>query len=263
MSSAFRSALAFLLLAALAVDVHAARELRVCADPDNLPFSNRRGEGFENRIAQLVAGEMGATLAYAWTPPTRGFVRKTLGAGACDVLVGVPARFEHVLATHPYYRSSYVFVSRGPRAIRSFDDPRLLRVSVGVQLVGDDLAATPPGHALAARGAIANVRGFTVMGDAPAAARMVAALDAGELDTALIWGPQAGYFAARAATPLQVTVARPPDEANEQPFEFAISMGVARGDAALRDELDEILARRAADIDTILADYHVPRTDRP
>jgi mxaJ protein len=261
MSSAFRSAFACVLLAA-GLGAHA-RELRVCADPDNLPLSHADGSGFENRIAQLVAGEMGAELRYEWLPFIRGFVRKTMGAGLCDVFIGVPAQFERVMTTKPYYRSAFVFVE-GRRAlgIERFDDPRLAGLRVGVQLIGNDLAATPPGHALTLAGLVDNVRGFAVMGEEPAAQRMVRALAAGQLDAALIWGPQAGYFARQAGAALELRPARVPPGLEGQPFEFDIAMGVKRGDNALRDELDAIIEKRRADIDAILAAYGVPRTDR-
>jgi quinoprotein dehydrogenase-associated probable ABC transporter substrate-binding protein len=240
----------------------AARELRVCADPDNLPYSHADGSGFENRIATLLATELGATLRYEWQPLRRGFVRKTVGAGLCDVFIGVPSDFERVITTRAYYRSAYVFVSRTEPPLISFDDPRLAQLRVGVQLIGDDQAATPPGHALAMRGATANVEGFTIYGEGPSAQRMVTALGAGRLDAALAWGPQAGYFAARAAVPLRISPARPPPELAAMPFEFSIAVGVRRGERALRDELDAILARRRDEIDAILAAYSVPRTDR-
>jgi ABC-type amino acid transport substrate-binding protein len=185
-----------------------------------------------------------------------------MGAGLCDVFIGVPREFERVLTTRPYYRSSFVFVD-GPRArgIESFDDARLTRLRVGVQLIGNDLAATPPGHALARAGYVDNVRGFTVMGDGPAAERMVSAVARGELDAAVAWGPQAAYFAARTPQRTQVRIARPPQGLEGQPFEFDIAMGVRRGDKALRDELDAIIEKRRADIDAILDEFAVPRTD--
>ena len=236
-----------------------ARELRVCADPDNLPYSHRDGSGFENRIAQLVARELHADLAYFWLPQARGFVRKTMGAGECDLFIGVPAGFERVLTTRPYYRSGYVAVTRTSTAPFAFDGAWLRSRRVGVQLVGNDLAATPPGHALARAGATDNVMGFTVYGTGPAAQRMVAAVAGGQIDAALVWGPQAGYFAARAAVPLSVTpVAAPPGL--PVPFEFAIAMGVRKGDGALRDELDAAIGRQRSAIDAILAEYAVPRT---
>ena len=237
--------------------------LRVCADPDNLPFSHADGSGFENRIARLAADELKRPLVTFWWPQRRGLVRKTLDAGACDVLIGVPADFDRVLATTPYYRSSYVFVTRGDDAapLRSFADPRLVQLRVGVQLVGNDLAATPPGHALAQRGATQHVVGFTIYGDGPAAERMLRALSERQLDAALVWGPQAGYFARHAHTPMRLSAATAPPEL-PLPFEFAIAMGVRRGDTALRDALNGVIERRRADIDAILAQYGVPRTDR-
>ena len=240
-----------------------AAALRVCADPDNLPFSRVDGSGFENRIAQLAADELKRPLATVWLPQRRGFVRKTLAANECDVLIGVPADFDRVLPTTPYYRSSYVFVTRTDEAapLRSFGDARLARLRVGVQLVGNDLAATPPGHALVQRGATQHVVGFTVFGDGPAAERMVRALSDRQLDAALVWGPQAGYFARRTGTALQVQIATPPPGL-PVPFEFAIAMGVRSGDVALRDALNGFIERRRADIDAILAQYGVPRTDR-
>ena len=261
MCSRFLSALAaFLTIAAAHAEE---RVLRVCADPDNLPYSNERGEGFENRIAQMLAGELHARLQYEWAPTLRGFVRKTIGQGLCDVFIGVPAQFERVTTTRPYYRSSYVFVSRASTPIASFDDPALSRARVGVQLVGNDLAATPAAFALAARGVTDRVQGFPMMGDGPAAQRIVHALAEGRLDTALVWGPQAGYFAAHAGQPLRVSIAVPPPEAAGMPFEFAIAMGVKRGNRALRDKLDAAIEKRRAEIDTILASYNVPRTDKP
>lgn len=248
------------LLAAFACTAHA-EALRVCADPDNLPFSSEDGSGFENRIAQLIAEDFGMTLEYAWLPDRRGFVRKTMGAGLCDVIVGVPVSFERTLNTRPYYRSSYMLVEpagdRTPPA--SFDDPRLKQWRVGVQLIGDDFTTTPPAHALAQAGAVRNVVGYPIPGDEPAAARIVHALARGELDAAFVWGPQAGYYAAHAARPLQLHYVPPPDTLKEQPFGFAIAMGVKRGNRALRDRLDDFIARRQADIDRILADYGVPR----
>ena len=259
MSSRFRDA-ALVAACALAVAAQGAeRKLRVCADPDNLPYSNASGEGFENRIAELLAGELDARLEYAWLPQRRGFVRKAIGEGACDVFIGVPAGFERVLTTRPYYRSTYVFLYRaGDPAPRSFDDPRIKAVHVGVQLIGNDLAATPPGHALASAGATANVTGFTVYGDKPAVERMANEIAAHRLDLGVAWGPQAAYFARRESPPLAIRVAHAP---GEYPFEFSIAMGVRRGDRALRDALEGAIGRRRSDIDAILAEYAVPRTD--
>jgi quinoprotein dehydrogenase-associated probable ABC transporter substrate-binding protein len=237
-----------------------AQALRVCADPDNLPYSREDGSGFENRIAELVAADFGLPLEYAWLPDRRGFVRKTMGAGLCDLVIGVPAGFDRTLNTKPYYRSSYVLVQRAgsDAPLRDFADPRLRRWRIGVQLVGDDLATSPPGHALAALGATDNVVGFPIPGEQPAAQRMVAALARGELDAAFVWGPQAGYFARTSAAPLRLQRIAPPQQVATQRFDFAIAMGVRRGDQALRDRLDALLVRRHDDIARILADYAVP-----
>lgn len=242
----------------LAAPAFAAEPLRVCADPDNLPYSRADGSGFENRIAELVAADLKAPLEYEWLPDRRAFVRKTLGARKCDVIVGVPADFERTANTHPYYRSTHFIVERdGPAApIRSLDDPRLATMRIGVQLIGNDMASSPPGAVLAHGGYTANVRGFPLAGDTPSAQRAVEALARGEIDAAVLWGPQAGYFARRAGVPLRVTPLAAPPDAH---FRFAIAMGVRRGDAALRERLDDVLTRRRADIDRILADYGVPR----
>jgi quinoprotein dehydrogenase-associated probable ABC transporter substrate-binding protein len=257
------AALALMAAATGAAAADGPRELRVCADPDNLPYSQRDESGFENHIARLVADDMGAKLSYFWQEQRRGFVRKTMGAGECDLFIGVPAGFDKVLATKPYYRSSYVAVYRsGAQPFTGFDPAQLRRRRIGVQLIGNDLAASPPGHALTRAGAIDNVTGFTVYGDGPAAQRMVDAVAAGRIDLALVWGPQAGYFAQRAAVPMTVVATAAP-AGLPVPFEFAIAMGVRKGDAALRDKLDEILQRRRADIDAILAQYQVPRVDSP
>jgi mxaJ protein len=233
--------------------------LRVCADPQNLPYSNADESGFENRIARVLADELRAPLRFAWEPQGRGFVRKTIGAGLCDVFIGVPVGFERVATTRPYYRSGYVFVNRADaaRPLVSFDDPRLATLTVGVQLVGDDLAATPPGHALAHRAA--HVVGYPVYGDGPAAARAVDDLAAGRIDAALLWGPQAGWFAARSAVPLRLAPAQAPADLEAMPFDYSIAVGVRRGDAELLRALDAALARRTADIAAILDAYAVPR----
>jgi len=260
-----RATLALAVAAAAALPCGAAeRTLRVCAEPDNLPLSSEHEIGYENRIARLLADELGARLVYEWQPQRRGFVRKTIGAGLCDVWIGVPAGFERLLTTRPYYRSRYVFVNRGDarEPLRSFADPRLATLRIGVQLVGDDLAATPPGHALARAGAVESVVGYPVYGEGSAAERITADLVAGKLDAALVWGPQAGWFTDHAAAPLVVTAAvAPPGLA--LPFEFAIAIGVKKGDADLRRDLDAALERRAGDIDAILDAYHVPRVAAP
>jgi mxaJ protein len=208
MCSAFLRALAVLALMATPA---AARELRVCADPNNLPFSNERGEGFENRIAAVVADQLHAELHTTWWAQRRGFLRNTLGAGRCDVVAGTLTGLDMLRTTSPYYRSGYVFVTRAADGldIASLDDPRLHTLRVGVQLIGDDGMNTPPAHALSKRGITGNVRGYTVYGDyaqASPAGRIVAAIAQGEVDVAIVWGPFAGYFAGRQGRELTLRV---------------------------------------------------------
>jgi mxaJ protein len=241
----------------------AERELRVCADPDNLPYSREDGSGFENRIAQILAEELGAKLTYTWFPQRRSFLRNTLNAGVCDLIIGVPTAFEPVRTTVPYYRSTYVFVFRAdaPAPFRSFDDPHLKRAKVGVQLIGDDLAATPPGHALALRRIVENVVGFPIYGERPQAELMIEALVRGELDVALLWGPQAAFYARRESVRLEIAPASPPAELVGTPFEFSMSMGVRKSDEILKAELDRVIELRRADLDRVLRDYGIPRSD--
>ena len=242
----------------------AATVLRVCADPNNLPFSNERGEGLENALARLVARELGAELAYTWMPQRRGFVRRTLASGACDAMMEAPTSLDLVLTTAPYYRSTYVFVYRKDRALglRSFDDPVLRTLRIGVQLVGDDGWNTPPAHALARRGIVGGVVGYTLYGnyrEPNPPARLIGGVARGDVDVAIAWGPLAGYFAPRQGVELAVVPVAPQVDPPFLPFVFDISMAVRRGDTALRDELDGVLVRRRAEIDALLDRFGVPR----
>jgi mxaJ protein len=250
---------------ALACTSAHARELRVCADPNNLPFSNAAGEGFENRIVALLAKDLGATVHYTWWAQRRGMVRNTLDAGDCDVIPGIASSTGMTGTTDPYYRSTYVFVSRADHHLadlRSYDDPRLGHLTIGVQLIGDDGANTPPAHALARRGHVGNVRGYMVYGDYRDATPQAAIVDAvvrGDVDVAVVWGPTAGWFASRAPTPLVLTPVTPWLDGPQAPMVFDVSMGVRREDRTLRRELDAALERNRAAIGKILDAYHVPR----
>jgi len=256
---------ALLPLAVVQAQTTEPRVLRVCADPNNLPFSHADGSGLENRIVEILARDLGAKVHYTWWAQRRGALRNTLNAGECDIVPGIASSIDMLGTTRPYYRSSYVFVARaGSRwaQVTSLDDPALHDATIGVQLVGDDGANTPPAHALARRGLHANVRGYTVYGDYADALPqqpIVEAVARGDVDLALVWGPTAGYFARRATRPLVLAPVTPWLDGPQSPMVFDISMGVRRDDRMLRRELDLALERNAAAIDAVLEEYGVPR----
>jgi mxaJ protein len=236
--------------------------LRVCADPNNLPFSNAQGGGFENRVAELVARELGRPLTYFWLPQRRAFVRNSIAARRCDLVMGVPARYERLRTTRPYYRSSYAFVSKADRALdlRGLDDPRLRTLRLGIQLTGG-YDNPPPAEALAARRIVDNVRGYMVYGDysTPEPQReIVDAVAAGAIDVGIVWGPVAGYFARREPVPMSVVPVAPSSGRADPPFAFDIAMGVRPGDEVLRRALDRVIARRRSEIRRILSGFGVP-----
>jgi mxaJ protein len=246
----------------------AAAALRVCADPNNLPFSDRAGRGFENKIVALIAHDLGTTVDYTWWAQRRGYVRNTLKAEICDVWTGVASGVEMMASTRPYYRSSYVFVTRADRGlhIASFDDPQLRNLAIGVQMVGADATNTPPAHALADRGIVRNVHGYMLYGDyrhphPPSA--IVDAVAHGGVDVAVVWGPLAGYFAARQSIPLTLAPVQPWRDGSGLPMAFDISMGVRRGDYILLQRLNDSLERNHAAVAAILAAYHVPILPEP
>lgn len=251
-------------LVCLAAGGASAREpkvLRVCADPNNLPFSASDGSGFENELAQRVGRELHARVEYTWWAQRRGALRNTLKANACDVVMGVPTSLQAVATTKPYYTSSYVFVSRVERGldVATFDDPRLRSVLIGVQVVGDDYANTPPVHALSARGISDNVRGYSVLGDygePTPAARILRAVETGEVDVAIVWGPLAGYFARSRP---QLRLVPTPAQDGALPMRFDVSMGVRHRDRELRQQLDTFLLGHRREVDALLSRYGVPR----
>ena len=239
--------------------------LRVCSDPNNLPFSNEHREGFENKLAELLASDLHTTVQYTWWAQRRGFLRNTLNANRCDVVMGYPTDAEMARTTKPYYRSSYVFVTRAARRLRitSFNDPQLRTLRIGVQMIGDDGANSPPAHSLSRRGIVDNVVGYSVYGDyrtnSPPSA-IVAAVAHGDVDVAAVWGPLAGYFATRQSEPLALTPVQPAVDA-QLPQVFDISMAVRRDDTARLARLNQFIDERRADIDRVLAEYGVPRVE--
>ena len=237
--------------------------LTACADPNNLPFSNQAGQGFENKLAEFIASDLHAQLKYVWWAQRRGYVRNTLNERACDFWPGVGSNVEMVATSRPYYRSTYEFVTRASSNLTglTLDDPRLKKLKIGVQMVGNDANNTPPAHALAARGIIGNVRGFMLYGDYSAPnppAEIVRAVERGDVDVALVWGPLAGYFAAQSKVPLRLEPVTPWLANNQWPMQFDISVGVQNGNDKLLKEIDGVLRHRSGEIRTLLAQYHVP-----
>ena len=256
----------YVLLVALAcLGTAEARELRVCADPNNLPFSDENRAGFENRIVEIVANDLNANVTYTWFAQRRGFLRNTLNAGVCDLVPGVPAGMDMLRTTRPYYRSSYVIV-RQPNTpvIASLDDPALKRVKIGVQLIGSNGANSPPVHELARRGIVDNVRGFMIYGNCagPAPAPpIISAVSSGEIDVAIVWGPPGGYFASKEIPPLEVEPLSSNGLNTQLPVTFDIAMGVRKREVELAAEIDRSLLRHRREIDAILAAYRVPVPD--
>ncbi len=240
-------------------------QFRVCSDPENMPFSNQKQEGFENRIADLIAKDFGATPTYVWWGQRRGFIRNTMNAtleeGRCDIVIGVPAKYDLVRTTRPYYRSTYVFVYPKGKglAVKSLDDPVLKKLKVGVHLLGDDYTNPPPVHELSKRGVVDNVVGFSTFYSAEnPASSIIDAVAAGRIDIALVWGPIAGYFAKRQRAAMELIPI--PSGKGDLPFEFDISMGVNKkpGNEALSAQLQQVLDKRRAEITKILQEYGVP-----
>ena len=229
--------------------------LRVCGDPDNLPYSNERLEGFENRIAAVVAAELGAAPVYAWWPHQRGLVRNTIDAGTCDVIFGVPEGLDFVLWTEPYYRSSYVMAYRSDRGydFQSLDAPELQQLRIGVHV------NTPPEESLARRGLLDNVSTYSLFfdprGDRDRPRKLLDDLVAGTVDVAVAWGPLAGYAARTSDAPLELV---PLEDEPGVPLSFDISMGVAKGNEELKSRLEAAIDRRQAEIRAILEEYGVP-----
>lgn len=250
---------------ALATTARADGTLRVCANPNNLPFSNAKGEGFENKLADLVARDLHERVAYTWTNEHEHFVRKTLNAGKCDVLMGVPAGFKEVDTTAPYFTSGYVFVYRKDRELHlsSMRDPQLRTLKIGAHLIGDD--NTPPMEALARQGISQNVMGYMIYRDTQVKghSRLIDDVAASKVDVAAMWGPLAGYYAKHSAVPLTVVPITDTRGFAPAMFRYAIAMGVRKGDERLKAQLNRIVVRDGRAIRNLLTRYGVPLMDSP
>jgi mxaJ protein len=245
--------LSCLLAAVLSSLVANAATLKVCADPNNLPFSDQRQQGFENKIAQLLARDLNAQVSFQWQRMGRGFLRDVMNKGTCDVLLGVPVGMRGLLVTPPYYRSTYVFVIRADeKPIGSLDDPALRDKKIGIQVLDEDYA--PPASALARRGLAGSIRGYDM--DDPGA--VVSAVANRQVDLAIVWGPLGGYYAAKYGKQLRLDPVRPEVDLSKLPFTYAIAAGVRSSAPELYAKVSTALVKERNPIQQILRDYHVP-----
>ena len=255
------------LLASVGIPCGNATALRVCADPNNLPYSNDQKQGFENQLAALIGKDLNMQVTYFWFPQRGAFFRKTLNSGLCDVVMGVPAGFDEADTTQPYYRSSYVFITRRDRHlhITSFDDPRLRTLKIGVHILGEEDDSLPPVHAFTSRGIVRNLVGFSIFGnlnEKNPSADLIQAVADGSVDVAVAWGPLAGYYVQHSPVPLEITPTGSDPTLPALPFHYDIAIGVRHGDEALKQSLDAELVRRRAAIHRILSSYGIPQFDQ-
>ena len=235
--------------------------LRVCADPDNMPLSNQKGEGYEQKIAELIAQDWNAKVEYAWWPVRRGFFSRALNGRYCDVAIEAPTAFDMAGVTKPYFRSGYVFVTRKDRGldIKSLADPRLKKLKIGVNLLNSDAENTPPAMALSRYGVVGNLVGYsTFYTETDRPENIINDVANKKTDVAIVWGPLAGYFAKKSPVPLSIVPLAERDSLSDFPFRFNIGMGVRRRDRALRDSLQAVIERRQPEIQAILKQYGVP-----
>jgi quinoprotein dehydrogenase-associated probable ABC transporter substrate-binding protein len=241
------------------VDLVDRTSLRVCADPANMPFSNEKGEGFENKIAEIVASELKVPVSYVWFPQAIGFIRQTLFARRCDVVIGYAQGDELVLNTNHYYRSVYTLVYRkgnGLDGVETLADPRLKNLRIGV------IAGTPPSATMAKLGLMARARPYPLMVDRrfeSPAENMIADIRSGEIDAGVLWGPMAGHFAANGGEKLEVVPLL--KETVGPRMAYRITFGVRNLEDEWKRQLNEIIAKRQGDIDAVLLSFGVPLVD--
>ena len=235
--------------------------LRVCNDPDNMPFSNQKEEGFENKIAQLIAKDWNSRLEYVWYPTRRGYFR-ILNGMYCDMALEAPAGLDMAGATKPYFRSGYFFVARqgsGLENITSLADPRLKKLRIGVNIYTSDAENSPPAMALSQYGVVGNLVGYsTFFDDHNRPEDIVRAVANKDVDIAIAWGPVAGYFAKRSPVPLVMHALPPRDSLSEFPFQYNMGIAVRRRDKEFRDSLEAVLERKKPEVQAILKEYAVP-----
>src|SRR5438270_12095175 len=250
-------------VALMASAPHPDQELRVCADPYDLPFSNNQEEGFENKIAHAAARASNARVLNYWRPSRRGVLRNSILGGFCDVTIQAPVGLDPVATTKPYYRSTYYFVFRADRGLklRSLDDTILKHLKIGVNIIGYDYTNTPPAHALGSRGIVGLVGFGNFLNPDPKADHpedIISAVAQDSIDVAIVWGPLAGYWVKRAPVALTMVALPDSDPVSGMPFAFSMAMAVRHRDKALKARLDSVIDRRKSEITAILQEYSVP-----
>jgi len=235
--------------------------IRVCADPDNMPSSNDKGEGYENKIAELIAKELSSKLSYVWYPTRRGYFRIINGM-YCDMALEAPAGLDMAGVTKPYFRSGYVFVTRegsGLDDLTSLADPRLKRLKIGVNIYTSDGENSPPAMALSHYGVVGNLTGYsTFFSDQARPDDIIKGVASKAVDLAIAWGPVAGYYAKQSTVPLKLTPLPARDSLSDVPFQYNMGIAVRRRDKEFRDSLQAVLERKRPEIDAILKQFNVP-----
>jgi quinoprotein dehydrogenase-associated probable ABC transporter substrate-binding protein len=243
----------------LSIELVDPKVLRVCADPRNLPFSNEQGEGFENKLAEFFAEKLQKKIDYMYFPQATGFVRMTLGAHRCDVIMGFPQGDDLVQGTNPYYRTAYALISKsgaGLDDVASLDDARLKGKHIGI------VAGTPPATNMALNGLMTNAKPYPLMIDTrvdSSAQAMINDLNKGEIDAAVLWGPMAGFYAKKSNPPLHVTPLV--HEKGGPQLVYRIGMGVRRADQNWKRLLNRLIQENQSEINKVLAEYGVPLLD--
>lgn len=242
-----------------AVELVDPKVLRVCSDPRSLPFSNEKGEGFENKLAELLAAKLGKSLSYTWYPNSTGFVRNTLGSYRCDIIMGFPQGDDIAQVTNPYYATTYALVYKpgtGLDGVTSLADPRLKDKRIGI------VAGTPPATYLAVNGLMRNAKPYRLVIDTrvdSSAAAMMKDLAGGEIDIAILWGPMAGYYAKQANPPMRVVLLQ--KETGGPQLAFRIAMGVRPADQNWKRQLNRLIAENQTEINRLLDEFGVPLLD--
>jgi len=243
----------------LSIELVDPKVLRVCADPRNLPFSNEQGEGFENKLAEFLAAKLQKKIDYMYFPQATGFVRMTLGAHRCDVIMGFPQGDDLVQGTNPYYRTAYALVAKqgsGLEDVTALDDARLKGKHIGI------VAGTPPATDMAVNGLMSNAKPYPLMIDTrfdSSAGAMIDDLNKGAIDAAILWGPMAGFYAKKSNPPLRVTPLV--HEKSGPQLVYRIGMGVRRADQNWKRMLNRLIQENQSEINKILVEYGVPLLD--